>query len=179
MVIQVDDLAASRKLIFNFEMWAQCFSLYAAVRIPEQPSLARDLRAYFFSIAAMAKKYPWPSWILYDQSFREEAAWMPDKLWGKEDASLYARYFNGNTTGIPEAGFWYCHTQDHSSARCPHKPPVKKAKQEDTKAAPDEPCKRYNYNDGRCTFGVSCRYPHKCSACGGGAHLLTHCYRLQ
>ena len=66
MVVQADDLAASRKLIHNFETWARCFALYDAIRIPEQPSLARDLMAYFFSIATMAKKYPQPSWILYD-----------------------------------------------------------------------------------------------------------------
>ena len=49
MMIQADYLAASRKLIPNFETWAQCFALYAAIRITEQPSLAEDLTAYFFS----------------------------------------------------------------------------------------------------------------------------------
>ena len=57
-------------------------------------------------------------------------------------------------------------------------PIVKKAKQEDPKAELDEPCKKYNFNDGRRSYGASCHYLHKCSACGG-AHPLTHCYRLQ
>ena len=35
--------------------------LYAAVRISDKPSLAGDLIAYFYSIATMARKHPWPS----------------------------------------------------------------------------------------------------------------------
>jgi len=39
--------------------------------------------AYSHSVAALAKKYPWPSWIFYDQSFREESAGMPGHLGGR------------------------------------------------------------------------------------------------
>jgi len=81
VVIQANDLAASWKLIPNFG--SQYFALYAAICITNQPSLANDLMAYFYSIAAMAKRYPWPTWVLYDQSFCEESAWMPDPIMGK------------------------------------------------------------------------------------------------
>ena len=94
VIVQADDLAVSRKLIPNFETWSQCFAIYAAVRIGSDPSKAGDLMAYSHSVASMAKKFPWPSWILYDQAFREEAAYLPARLWGKEDASLYAKWFN-------------------------------------------------------------------------------------
>ena len=73
VIVQADDLAVSHKLIPNFETWSQCFSIYAAVRIANDPSKAGDLMAYTHSIASMAKRYPWPSWIMYDESSREEA----------------------------------------------------------------------------------------------------------
>ena len=82
---------ASRKMIQNFETWAQCF---AAVVISYDPSIAGDLMAYSHSIGAITKKYPWPSWIIYDQSFREESDGMPRCLSGKENASTYAKCFN-------------------------------------------------------------------------------------
>ena len=47
VVIQANDLAASWKLIPNFETWSQCFALYAAICITNQPSLVGDLLAYF------------------------------------------------------------------------------------------------------------------------------------
>ena len=178
VVIQANELAASRKLIPNFETWWQCFALYAAIRIISQPSLAGDLMAYSYSIAAMAKRYPWPTWVLYDQSFREEAAWMPDKVWGKEDASLYARYFNGTLAEGAEAYCANCHTAEHSVAMCPHKPPQKRVRQDESKSQWDEPCRKFNFNDGKCTFGASCRLPHRCLACGG-AHPVTRCFKLR
>ena len=70
VVVQAEDLAASQKLIPNFETWSH------AVLCPlccsedfTQANLTGGLMAYFYSIATMARKHPWPSWILYDQAF--------------------------------------------------------------------------------------------------------------
>ena len=176
VVVQAEDLAASRKLIPNFETWSQCFALYAAVRISHKPTLTGDLMAYFYSIATMARKHPWPSWILYDQAFREEAAWMPERLCGKEDASLYAKCYTWGPIRSADPGCWNCQSFEHSSGMCPHKPPPKRVRRADPKA--DEPCRKYNNNDGRCTFGEKCKYQHKCQNCEGG-HPLSRCPKLR
>lgn len=163
VIVQADDLASSRKMIPNFETWAQCFSIYAAIRIASDPSRAGDLMAYNHSIASMAKKYPWPSWIMYDQAFREEAAYIPSRLWGKEDASLYAKCFNWGPSKEPN---WCgnCQSLEHQAERCPHKPPSAKRVKE---AKPEDPCKKFNNNDGNCSYGAKCKFPHKCYSCGG------------
>ena len=85
--------------------------------------------------------------------------------YGKEDSSLYAKYFNGSPTGVSEECCWYCQTQDHSAAMCPSQ----ERKQKDTKAALDKLCKKYNYNDGRCTvLGI----PTNAQPVGG--HICSH-----
>ena len=162
VVVQAEDLTTSRKLILNFETWSQRFALYAVVRISDKPSLAGDLMAYFYSIAPMVRKHLWPSWILYDQAFREESAWMPERLWGKEDISLYAKCYTWGPTRSADPGCWNCQSLKHSSGMCPHKPSLKRPKRVYPRA--DEPCKKYNNNDGRYPFGEKCKYPHKCHA---------------
>jgi len=175
IVVQAEDLMASRKLIPNFETWAQCFALYAAVVISHDPSRAGDLMAYSHSIAAMAKKYPWPSWIAYDQAFREESAGIPGRLWGKEDFSIYARCFNWGPVA-PADGCWICQSLEHQADRCPLKPPSLKRPRMERKGRSEEPCRKFNNNDGYCSFGAKCRFPHKCFTCGG-PHPYTRCPR--
>lgn len=41
--------------------------------------------------------------------------------------------------------------------------PTIKAKRDDPRV--DNPCKKYNNNDGRYTFRAKCKYPHKCYNC--------------
>ena len=47
-----------------------------------------DLMAYASIIAKASQKYRWPSWIVYDQNFRQEAADMQNKQWAKVDPGL-------------------------------------------------------------------------------------------
>ena len=176
IVVQAEELMASTKLIPNFETWAQCFALFAAVVISHDPSRAGDLMAYSHSIAAMAKKYPWPSWILYDQSFQEESAGMPGRLWGKEDSSTYAKCFNWGPV-MSSNGCWICQSMDHQADRCPHKPPpTKRARRE--RRYSEEPCRKFNNNDGNCSFGDMCKFAHKCYSCGG-PHPYSRCPKVR
>ena len=145
IIVQAEELTASRKLIPNYETWSQCFSPFAAVTITHDPSRVGDLMAYSHSTTAMAKKYPWPSWIVYDQSFREESAGMPGRLWGKEDASTYAKCFNWGSV-MPADGCWICQSIEHQ-ADIPHKPTsAKHARGERMKS--EGSCRKYNNNNG-------------------------------
>ena len=175
VIVQADDLAVSRKLIPNFETWSQCFAIYAAVRIANDPSKAGDLMAYSHSIASMAKKFSWPSWIMYDQAFREEAAYLPARLWGKEDASLYAKCFNWGPTSATPNWCWNCQSLEHQTDQCPHKPSAAKRPRRDG-LRPEDPCKKYNNNDGICSYGAKCKFAHKCFSCGG-PHPYSRCFR--
>ena len=75
-----------------------------------------DLMAYNHSIAAMAKKYSWPSWIAYDQALREESAGILGRLWGKEDSSISAKCFNWGPIA-PGEGCWICQSLEHQTDR--------------------------------------------------------------
>ena len=174
VVVHAADLASSRKLIPDFATWSQCFSLYAAVAMAHEPSRAGDLMAYNNLIATMSKRFPWPSWIIYDQNFREEAAAIPGKPWGKADASLYSQCFTGVITGSAEPWCQVCQSLGHQSGSCPYGPPFKRHRIETKREAPTQLCRKFNNNDGMCSYRGNCKFAHKCFLCGGD-HPYSQC----
>lgn len=74
VVIQAADLMESRKLIPDLATWIQCFSIYTAVITTKEPERVKNLLAYTLLIAKCSLKYKWPSWVVYDLNFRQDAA---------------------------------------------------------------------------------------------------------
>ena len=68
------DLMESRKLIPDLATWIQCFSIYTAVVITKELERAKNLLAYVSLIAKCSLKYKWPSWVVYDLNFPQDAA---------------------------------------------------------------------------------------------------------
>ena len=42
---------------------------------------------------ALIAKFKWPSWVVYDQNYRQDAAGNPDLPWAKAYPSLYTQCF--------------------------------------------------------------------------------------
>ena len=185
VVVQAADLVQSRRLVPDLATWAQCFGLLTAVVARRQPQKVTDLMAYLAIVSKASQKYRWPSWVIYDQHFRMEAAGNPTQSWAKVDPSLYAQCFTGQAR---TAENWCSHCQglDHSSLRCPFKPQKRSwgsAFGQPAPAAPGKPvppgaggtvCQKYNRFNGDCHYGKQCRYSHVCSRCGG-PHPIQKC----
>ena len=95
MVVQAVDLVQSRRMIPDLATWSQCYAVYVAVLAKERPERLPDLMAYQPLIARASRKYRWPSWLVYDQNFRQEAAGNPELQWGSADLSMYTQCFTG------------------------------------------------------------------------------------
>ncbi len=93
VVLHAADLASSKKAIPDLVTWLQCFSLYVAVVAAKQPGKVADLMAYQVLITKASQSYRWPSWLVYDQSFRQEMAGKKGQTWAKVDPSIYALCF--------------------------------------------------------------------------------------
>ena len=186
VVVQATDLVQSRRLVPDLATWTQCFGLITAVLAKHQPGKVADLMAYLAIISKASQKYRWPSWVIYDQHFRMEAAGNPAQSWARVDPSLYAQCFTGQARAAEN---WCSHCQglDHSSMRCPYKPQKRSwgtafgqppqaslAKAVPTGSHSGTVCMKYNRFNGDCRFGKQCRFSHACSCCGG-AHPITKC----
>ena len=120
ILVQAQDLLQSKKLIQDLPTWVQCFAVYVAVVVQKQPERVADLMAYATSIAKASKKYRWPSWVVYDQNFRQEAVSSPAQPWSKIDPSIYSQCFLGMARST-EGWCQTCQSLDHATLDCPTK----------------------------------------------------------
>ena len=121
VLLQASDYLQAKRLITDLGIWIQCFSLYAAIILTKQPERATSLLLYQASIAKLSQKFKWPSWIIYDNSFRQEAADCAKQDWSKIDPSLHAQCFTGMSISA-EGWCSLCHSVEHLKHNCPLNP---------------------------------------------------------
>ena len=117
--IVVVQAAEARKIIPDLATWVQCFSIYAATLSAKHPARMPELMAYQTIVAKASQRYRWPSWIVYDQNFRQEAAGNPYQSWARVDPSIYAQCFTGQAISA-ENWCTRCQCLDHTTASCPY-----------------------------------------------------------
>lgn len=195
LVVQAVDLMETRRVIPDLATWVQCFSVYMAVIVDKEPDRAKNLLAYLSTIAKCSQKFRWPSWIVYDQNFRQDAAETGKKDWSKVEPSIYTQCFTGASVN-QEGWCRQCHSVDHGTESCPVKPPAasRKARAPQAISAPPampatflpprkrppphsspEPCRKFNMHHGDCKFGDHCIYQHRCDSCGDYSHPSSRC----
>ena len=176
LILQASDLAPSRQAIPDLATWLQCYSLYMAVLASHQPHRIVELVAYQSMIVKASARYKWPSWLMYDQSFRQEMASSPGQSWSRVDPTIYSLCFYGQNI---TAENWCpnCQSMDHLAVDCPvkgRKRPWSMGADSPKQAGRSDVCLKYNRFQGDCKFGRGCRFRHVCSNCGD-PHPASHC----
>ena len=198
IVVRAEEVSGARKMIPDLATWTQCFALYMAIITTKEPDRTNNLLAYMVTIAKASIKYSWPSWVVYDQNFRQEAADNGLKDWAKVDPSIYTQCFT-NAAISEERWCKNCQSIDHNSGSCPlqryrsepgsspsngagpsRKRPSSDQNPQPTKKRPPphslpQTCRLYNRFNGDCKFGDLCTYQHKCESCGKYGHPRRRC----
>ncbi len=156
-----------------------------AVLGPHRPDKLADLMGYQSLIARASKKFMWPSWLVYDQNFRQEAAGNTSLQWAKAEPSLHAQCFTGQEIS-KENWCSRCHGVDHQSADCPYgsrkrtwsggpsAASVSQPKAAATGGHDQQLCIKFNKYGGDCKFGKDCKFLHACTSCKG-PHPVSKC----
>ena len=180
LLVNPIDLLQQRKVIPDLGVWVQCFAIYMAVICTRHPERLPDLLGYMCHICRASERYKWPSWIVFDQNFRQSVADQGLSSLSQIDATLFAQCFNGQGKEN-QSWCYHCHSLDHASDACPMKPNSAKTPKLAPPHKPGEPSSSktpiicINYNSVRgCRFGKKCHRQHKCSECSG-AHPLKSC----
>ena len=188
VLLQAADYVQSKKQIPDLATWIQCFAIYSAVLLTKYPGRAQSLFLYSATISRLSKKFRWPSWIIYDQQFRQEAADTGLSDWAKIDSSIYTQCFTAMSLN---RGGWcsICTSMDHVKETCPYQSaedrlgqkrqgtspnvPHKKARGQ---FKPDETCRKWNrLHYMKCPHGESCIFAHACSVCRATDHGALKC----
>ena len=79
--------------------------------------------SYQYEIAKCARKFKWPSWVIYNINFRQEAASYPTLSWaeaaGHWEPKIYQQCFNGMEKDPMEGWCRSCLSLDHTTSLYP------------------------------------------------------------
>ena len=136
--------------ISGFYRWEQAFRVYSTIYTEANPGRAKELIQYNHIIFLASGIYAWENVYAYDRDFRLHISEYPDRSWG-----------------IILQQAWTLRMVDRLSQR---------SFQKTNSASNNNPKNKkicFKYNAGRCTYGFSCKFEHKCGICnkfGHGAH---------
>ena len=147
--------------ISSFSRWEQAFRVYSNIYSKAQPHWSSELIEYNHIIHMISLTYIWDNVYLYDKDFRIHMSKNPTRSWGiilQQAWSLRLRDRISNSN----------HSSNHNNHS--HNSLGNREKSSDI-------CKRYN--KGKCTFGSTCKYEHRCSYCFRFGHSIINCRKLQ
>ena len=138
--------------ISSYGRWEQAFKVYSNVLTAKFPEKAPELLQYNHAIHSASTSFVWDNVYAYDQEFRHHISRHPYRSWSvilQQACTMLMKDRVRNDNSYFNKG-------------------TPKSKRD------REPCRRFN--KGRCTFGLSCKFDHRCSVkkCGKfghGAHI--------
>ena len=176
--------STGRREVPDMLSWLHCFSLYAAIVCSHRPDRARQMWTYQTLMITEARRCGGRGWLLYDATFRQQAASRDNADFSRLNQSLYATTFLAY--GNRKQSCPNCMLSDHTVQECalyiPRPSPAagmhisyqeKHSRNFDERPTRGEvkrkrfkrgPC--YAWNVGMC-MAQQCQWEHVCSKCAG------------
>jgi len=151
-------MTASRlntKQFLSINNWLRAYNILSAVLLSSEDTSkeeAAGLAAYSYLILQLSEDLQGIQWSLYDKSYREWASAKGVRRWGEMNLSIYGRCLASNQGQITR--------------------PIIGSKRK----AELQVC--YRWNEGQPCSKSSCKFAHRCRACGGG-HRAMDCSTSQ
>ncbi|KAM4808264.1 adhesion G-protein coupled receptor V1 [Rhinophrynus dorsalis] len=152
-----------RKIPKVFGNWIRAFSILASVIAERFPSKCSVLFCYQDTIWSACRIYGGLAWWTYDEQFRQRMALRPAVSWDQLDIGLWLSLMTrpaGSPMGLQSfqagaGGLGLPATSSSASKRAGF-------------------C--WQFNDGHCKWGSSCKFRHECSGCSG-SHPFAKCFK--
>ena len=144
---------AKQKPITDIITWVHCYSRYTAAMATKFPDSTPGLMSHLLTVLRAYSEVEDPAWRLYDIAYREKMAAMGQTIWSGMDVQIYQEVCEGRPRrrAIPQ-GEARGATGATSTRRL-------------TDARRPAVC--WQFNEGGCTFGRACKFPHVCENCQG------------
>ena len=148
--------------INSFGKWEQAFRVFSDVYTRAYPHRAAELVQYNHVIHTASIAYSWDNVYIYDKDFRLHMSRHQNRPWSlilQQSWSLRLKdKLRGETTS---SGGNNKYGNNSANDESPH----------------NRYCKRFNR--GRCSYGTSCRYEHRCYYCGKFRYGVINCWQLK
>ena len=138
--------------INSFGRWEQAFRVFANIITTKFPAKSPKLLQYLHTIHSAFTAYQWDNVYAYDREFRRHIAKHPYRSWSVILQQAWTMILKDRIHND------YGGSRNNKQNKSDH-----------------EPCRRFN--KGRCSFGLACRYDHRCSVekCGKYGHGAHQC----
>ena len=144
--------------INGYGRWEQVFCVFSDVYTRAYPHRSGELIQYNHVIHTISLTFVWDNVYKYDKDFRLHLSRFPKCNWGIILNQSYVMRLKDKKTDSNKNNFGFAGSNNNQ--RWGYK----------------DACKRYN--QGKCTFGVACRFEHKCYFCGKFGHTIKNCRKL-
>ena len=146
--------------ISSFSRWEQAFRVFSNIYLRRNPLRATELIQYNHVIHSASLIYVWSNIHAYDQDFRIHMSKHPGHSWAILLQQSWSMRLQEKIRGTE------FHQQFSSN---------KNARRSGSfeKKGNGELCRKFNR--GKCTFGPSCKFEHRCSYCFKFRHAAIHC----
>ena len=119
--------------------WEQAFRICSNVLTSQYPSKASELLQYNHTIQTASASYVWENIYVYDRKFHQHIGRHPGRVWNVILQQAWTMIFKDRLR------------HDHGGS----------SSQRGMNKRDRSPCRRFN--KGKCTYGLSCKYDHRCS----------------
>ena len=156
------DVNRDRSVISSYQKWDVAFRVFSDVLTRKFPEKSTELIQYNHVIHTASLTYNWENVYNYDKDFRMHISKYPTRSWGIIlQQSWNIRMKDKFRTNNNDA--W-----NSSSPRGGKTPNNNRGKK--------DIC--WRFNRGRCTYGMSCKFDHKCGICNKFGHGAHNCRKL-
>ena len=143
--------------INSYLKWEQVFRIYSNILTTKFPAMATELLQYNHTIHSASTTYIWDNVYAYDKEFRHHVSRHPQRSWSiilQQAWTMILKDRLWNDNHLFQKGGGFSRNRQNKRDR--------------------SPCRRFN--KGRCTYGLSCKFDHrcavkKCGKFGHGAHM--------
>ena len=142
-------------IISSFYHWEQAFRIFSRIYTERFPNRVTELIQYNHVINSASMSFTWENVYAYDKDFRMHLSRYPDRSWGVILQQAYMLRLKDRLSGRNDrAG-----NASQNSAGRGH----------------GKIC--YKFTRGHCTYGLNCKFEHRCAICNKWGHGAHNCKR--
>ena len=152
--------------INSYSKWDQAFKVFTAIYTEAHPHKTGELIQYNHIIHTASQVYTWDNVYMYDKDFRIHISQYPLRSWAVVlqlawNLRLTEKWRNGYGSTDRGASAYTNNNNNNDRNRYGNK----------------EECRKFNR--GRCTYGLRCKFEHRCSHCKRMGHGYYSCRKVE
>ena len=170
-LLSLQPTKGQKRKINNSTSWLEAWNIYIRAMAHFHPTMIPELLSYQDFMCSLQRSYPAQSWLKYDTAFRLHIALDKSASWSSINDQAFNKFIRCAVVQNKIYCF-KCSSDSHLANSCPQRSFRPQNEQsfnhrfQPYSSQGAKSCRFYNSSTTKCEQR-NCRFPHKCSSCGG------------